>query len=81
MATARQFEDLHVWQDARQLVNQVYQATKLRGFSRDRDLSGQIRRAAVSTMSNIAEGFERGSKREFIQFLTDAKGSNGEVPE
>jgi len=79
MATAQQFEDLHVWQDARKLVNQVYQATKLRGFSRDRDLCGQIRRAAVSTMSNIAEGFERGSKREFIQFLTVAKGSNGEV--
>jgi len=79
MATAQQFEDLHVWQDARKLVDQVYQATKLRGFSRDRDLRGQIRRAAVSTMSNIAEGFERGSKREFIQFLTVAKGSNGEV--
>jgi four helix bundle protein len=79
MATAQQFEDLHVWQDARNLVNQVYQATNLRGFSRDRDLRGQIRRAAVSTMSNIAEGFERGSKREFIQFLTVAKGSNGEV--
>ena len=79
MATAQQFEDLHVWQDARKLVVQVYQATKLRGFSRDRDLRGQIRRAAVSTMSNIAEGFERGSKREFIQFLTVAKGSNGEV--
>jgi len=79
MATAQQFEDLHVWQDARKLVIQVYQATYLRGFSRDRDLRGQIRRAAVSTMSNIAEGFERGSKREFIQFLTVAKGSNGEV--
>ncbi len=79
MATVQQFEDLRVWQDARKLVNEVYQVTTLRGFGRDRDLGGQIRRAAVSTMSNIAEGFERGSKREFIQFLTVGKGSNGEV--
>jgi four helix bundle protein len=79
MATAQQFEDLRVWQDARKLVSDVYAATKQRSFARDYELCGQIRRAAVSTMSNIAEGFERGSKREFIQFLTVAKGSNGEV--
>src|SRR5437870_13281851 len=79
MATAQQFEDLRVWQDARKLVTDVYEATNVRALGRDRDLCGQIRRAAVSTMSNIAERFERGSKREFIQFLTVAKGSNGEV--
>ena len=79
MATAQTFEDLQVWQDARQMVNAIYQATKLRPFFNDRDLRSQIRRAATSTMSNIAEGFERGTKKEFIQFLSVAKGSNGEV--
>jgi four helix bundle protein len=79
MATARQFEDLAVWQESRQLVDAVYQSTKQRAFHADFGLRDQIRRAAVSTMSNIAEGFERGSRKEFIQFLNIAKGSNGEV--
>ena len=69
MATVKQFEDLHVWQDARDLVREVYKATKQRGFKRDFSLRDQITRAAVSSMSNIAEGFERGSRKEFIQFL------------
>jgi four helix bundle protein len=79
MATAKQFEDLRVWQDARVLVREVYTATKQRQFRRDFGLRDQITRAATSTMSNIAEGFERGSRKEFIQFLNVAKGSNGEV--
>ncbi len=79
MATAKQFEDLNVWQDARQLVGAVYSASKARAFNQDFGLRDQIRRAAVSTMSNIAEGFERGTRKEFIQFLNIAKGSNGEV--
>jgi|ERR1041385_185680 four helix bundle protein len=79
MATVQSFEELHVWQSARALVKDVYKATKQRPFARDRGLSSQIQRAATSTMSNIAEGFERGSKKEFIQFLNVAKGSNGEV--
>jgi len=79
MATAKQFEDLHVWQDARALVNEVYKIIKQRGFRRDFALRDQIARAATSTMSNIAEGFERGTRKEFIQFLNIAKGSNGEV--
>ena len=79
MATARQFEDLNVWQDARQLVGAIYSASKQRALNQDFGLREQIRRAAVSTMSNIAEGFERGSRKEFIQFLNIAKGSNGEV--
>jgi four helix bundle protein len=79
MATAQQFEDLQVWQDARVLVKAVYQATKQRAFRRDFSLRNQITRAATSTMSNIAEGFERGGRKEFIQFLNIAKGSNGEV--
>ena len=79
MATARQFEDLNVWQDARQLVSAIYSASKQRVFNQDFGLREQIRRAAVSTMSNIAEGFERGTRKEFVQFLNIAKGSNGEV--
>jgi len=79
MATAERFEDLGVWQDARGLVKQIYQASKQRAFYRDFSLRDQIRRAATSAMSNIAEGFERGTRKEFIQFLNIAKGSNGEV--
>ncbi len=79
MATVRQFEDLNVWQDARQLVVAIYTASNLRAFNQDFGLRDQIRRAAVSTMSNIAEGFERGPRKEFIQFLNIAKGLNGEV--
>jgi four helix bundle protein len=79
MASAKQFEDLGVWQDARQLVRDVYAVVKQRAFWRDFSLRDQITRAATSTMSNIAEGFERGTRKEFIQFLNVAKGSNGEV--
>jgi four helix bundle protein len=79
MATARHFEDLKVWQDARQFVSAIYSASKQRAFNSDFGLRDQIRRAAGSTMSNIAEGFERGTRKEFIQFLNIAKGSNGEV--
>jgi four helix bundle protein len=76
---AESFEDLHVYQRANELVNAVYAATRTGGFGRDFGLADQIRRASVSIMSNIAEGFERGSKTEFIQFLYIAKGSSGEV--
>jgi four helix bundle protein len=79
MATVKRFEELGVWQDARQLVRAVYSASKQRAFYRDCGLREQIRRAATSTMSNIAEGFERGTRREFMQFLNISKGSSGEV--
>ncbi|PWU15846.1 MAG: four helix bundle protein [Verrucomicrobia bacterium] len=79
MATAKQFEDLKVWQEARVLVNRIYDITKERLFRRDFTLKDQIIRASTSTMSNIAEGFERGTRKEFIHFLNIAKGSNGEV--
>jgi four helix bundle protein len=79
MPTVKQFEDLNVWQDARRMVAAIYMASKARAFNQDFGLREQIRRAAVSTMSNIAEGFERGSRKEFVQFLNIAKGSNGEV--
>jgi len=79
MATAPQFEDLQVWQDARALVREIYKITKNSSFRRDFSLRDQITRASASTMSNIAEGFERGGRKEFVQFLNIAKGSNGEV--
>ena len=79
MATVKQFEDLQVWQEARGLVREVYKVTRQRAFIRDFALRDQITRAAISSVSNIAEGFERGTRKEFIQFLNVAKGSNGEV--
>ena len=76
---AASFEELKVWQKARELANLIYSATRRETFARDRGLVNQIRRAAVSVLSNIAEGFERGSYAEFLQFLYIAKGSCGEV--
>lgn len=73
------FEDFQIWQEARRLTNKVYDATRKPSFSRDYGLSDQIRRASVSVMSNIAEGYERGGTQEFLQFLSIAKGSCGEV--
>ena len=73
------FEELEVWQEARRLTKQVYRLTEGSRFSKDFGLSGQIQRAAVSIMSNVAEGFERGGNQEFIQFLYISKGSCGEV--
>jgi four helix bundle protein len=79
MATLRQFEDIEAWQKARELTRAVYDCSKVGLFSRDFGLRDQMRRASVSVMSNIAEGFERGGKGEFVQFLAMAKGSAGEV--
>jgi four helix bundle protein len=79
MATVKRFEELGVWQDSRQLVRAIYSLSKRRSFYQDCGLREQIRRAASSTMSNIAEGFERGTRKEFLQFLNISKGSNGEV--
>ena len=71
----KSFEDLDIWKQARQLVQEIYRLTKTEKFSRDFDLRHQIQGATVSIMSNIAEGFERGGNQEFIQFLYIAKGS------
>lgn len=79
MSSVKSFEDLFVWQKSRELVKLIYNYTRKSGFSRDFGLIDQIRRAAVSVMSNIAEGFERGGKEEFIYFLYIAKASCGEV--
>ena len=75
----RNFEDLAVYQKARGLAKEVYQLTRNGTFSGDHGLVDQVRRAAVSVVSNIAEGFERGGNAELIQFLYIAKGSCGEV--
>jgi len=79
MASVVRFEELEVWQDARQLVKEVYAATNHGAFAKDFETRGQIRAAALSSMNNIAEGFERGSNKEFIHFLNIAKASAGEV--
>ncbi len=79
MADKKQFEDLEIWQKSRALVNVVYKISSNKKFIKDFELTMQIRRAAVSIMSNIAEGFERGGDKEFLQFLARAKGSCGEV--
>jgi four helix bundle protein len=69
----RNFEDLNVWKQARQLTEEVYRLTKTEKFLKDFGLRDQIQRAAISVMSNIAEGFERGGNQEFNQFLYVAK--------
>ena len=80
MATIKRFEDIGAWQKARELSRIVYAMTNHSGFSRDYGLRDQIRRATVSIMSNIAEGYERDSgDRDFRHFLSLAKGSAGEV--
>jgi len=76
---ARSFEQMDVWKGSRELVKLIYHLTGKREFKRDFGLADQIRRAALSVMSNIAEGFERGTNTEFIHFLFIAKGSCGEV--
>ena len=75
----KSFEELPVWQKARQLVKYIYSLTKGEKFSRDFSLVDQIRRASTSVMFNTSEGFERGSNAEFIQFLYISKGSAGET--
>ena len=75
----KSFEELPVWQKARDLVKYVYDLTKKENFFRDFTLIDQIRRSSTSIMYNISEGFERGSNTEFIQFLFISKGSAGET--
>ena len=79
MARIERFEELVAWQKARVLTQLIYQATQKERFLRDFGLSGQIQRAAVSMMSNVAEGFERGGRGEFHEFLSTAKASCAEL--
>lgn len=75
----KRFEDLIAWQKARALAGAIYQAAGKGGFERDFGLKDQITSASASVMFNIAEGFERGTKSEFHQYLVVAKASCGEV--
>ena len=79
MARIEKFEDLEIWKLAKDVANQIYDITSIGKFSQDYVLRDQIRRAAVSIFSNIAEGFERNGNKEFLQFLSIAKASCGEV--
>ncbi len=79
MAGIARFEDIEAWKTARQLTNAVYAHTNQQGFSRDFGLRDQIRRASVSVMSNIAEGFESRTDVQFINFFGMARASAGEV--
>ena len=75
----RSFEDLLVWQMGIELVKRIYRVTAEGDFNRDFGLKDQIRRASVSVPTNIAEGFELSSRKEYLKFLNIAKGSAGEV--
>ena len=79
MEKAKRFEDLWIWQHARELVKEIYKDFGSGAGSKDFGFRDQIRKAGVSIMNNIAEGFERSTDAEFARFLDVAKGSCGEV--
>lgn len=79
MTAISRFEDIEAWKTGRQVTNSVYAHTNQAGFSRDFGLRDQIRRASISVMSNIAEGFESRTDVQFINFLGIARASAGEV--
>src|ERR1041385_3113758 len=75
MATFKRFVEIECWRKARELTNRIYDASGKASFARDFGLRDQIRRASVSVMSNIAEGYDRSGTAEFVHFLATAKGS------
>lgn len=79
MATIKDFEELEVWKLAREICQDINRITHYADLSKNYDLVDQLRRSSGSIMDNIAEGFERGGTREFIHFLSIAKGYNGEL--
>jgi four helix bundle protein len=79
MTRVERFEELVAWQNARELTRRIYEVSRQGAFSKDYGLANQIQRASVSVMSNIAEGFERGRRAEFHQFLSVAKASCAEL--
>ena len=79
MNKIERFEDIVAWQKARALTREIYAVARVGAFARDYGLRDQIQRASVSVMSNIAEGYERGGDKEFLQFLSLSKGSCGGV--
>ena len=78
MATVRRFEELECWKEAREFVKLIYGLTKKDAFRKDFELVSQLRRSAVSTMANIAEGFHRNSNRDFMKFLDYSRASIAE---
>jgi four helix bundle protein len=79
MATLKSFEELDCWQGKRELVKTIYSITHNQQFKRDIDLARQIRRSAVSSMANIAEGFHRNSPKDFMRFLNYSRSSIAET--
>ncbi|MFH1664548.1 MAG: four helix bundle protein [Candidatus Omnitrophota bacterium] len=79
MGKIERFEDIEAWKLARVLVKTIYEISRAKEFSKDFAFKDQIRRSSISVMANIAEGFERFSKKEFAQFLNVARGSAGEL--
>jgi len=79
MAKFNKFEEIESWKKARTVTKEIYRITLVSAFARDFGLRDQMRRASVSILSNIAEGFEREGDREFLRFLAIAKGSSGEL--
>ena len=79
MATIRRFEEIRAWQTARDLTRRVYEISNQGVLARDFGLRNQMRRASVSIMSNIAEGFESDTQQQFIRYLGHAKASAGEL--
>jgi four helix bundle protein len=79
MATIKRFEDILAWQKARRITSSIYKITKNEEFSKDFGLKDQIRRASVSIMANIAEGFARRSDKDFANFLNISRSSTAEV--
>lgn len=78
MATVKRFEKLECWKEARGFVKYIYSLTTKSGFKRDFELANQLKRSAVSTMANIAEGFHRNSNKDFMKFLDYSRSSIAE---
>ena len=79
MAAIERFEDIEAWKRAREVTKKIYELSATGEFARDFSLKDQVRRSSVSIMSNIAEGFERDGNKEFVNFLSIAKGSCSEA--
>lgn len=79
MGKVERFEDLRCWQSARELVKEIYQLTKTERLARDFGLRDQLQRSAVSIMTNIAEGFARYNRKDFMRFLNYAQSSAAEL--
>jgi len=79
MAKIEKFEDIDAWKEARKLTNMIYKVSEEAQFAQDFSLKNQVRSASVSVMSNIAEGFDRQTNKEFIQFFVIARSSTSEV--